>query len=172
MVSHLPRKQRKMVYEAPKHRRQKMMKAHLSDELYGKYGMRSLTVRKGDIVRIMRGKFKGHSGKVVEVNLKNMRVAVEGVTVRKVDNTAVQYWVHPSNLMLVKLDLTDPKRKEKILRIAEEKRGKVFAEELEEEMEEEVEVLEESPEESPPEEEGTAEENPPEEAEEEVNENE
>ncbi len=140
MVSYLPRKQRKMLYTAPKHRRQKMMKAHLSDELFGKYGLRSLTVRKGDIVKVMRGKFKGHEGKVVEVNLKNMRVAVEGVTVRKVDNTAVQYWIHPSNLMLVKLDLSDPKRKEKIFKLAEQKRG-ISAEELEE--------MEETPEEVP-----------------------
>ncbi len=138
MVSYLPRKQRKMLYNAPKHKRQKMMKAHLSDELYGKYGLRSLTIRKGDVVKVMRGKFKGHEGKVVKVNLKNMRVAVEGVTVRKVDNTAVQYWIHPSNLMLIKLDLSDSRRKEKIYKLAEEKRG-VSAEELEKE-EEEIEV--------------------------------
>ena len=137
MASYLPRKQRKMLYQAPKHRRQRMMKAHLSDELFGKFGIRSVTIRKGDIVKVMRGKFKGHEGKVVKVNLKNMRVAVEGVTVRKVDNKAVQYWIHPSNLMLVKLDLNDPKRKEKLYRLAEEKRG-VSLEELEE-MEEEVE---------------------------------
>jgi len=124
-----------------------MMKAHLSDDLFGKYGIRSLTVRKGDVVKVMRGKFKGHEGKVVEVNLKNMRVAVEGVTVRKVDNTAVQYWIHPSNLLLVKLDLSDPKRKEKLYRLAQEKRG-VSIEELEEEsVEEEVKEEEEKEEE-------------------------
>ena len=146
MVSYLPRKQRKMLYNAPKHKRQKMMKAHLSDELYGKYGLRSLTVRKGDIVKVMRGKFKGHEGKVVKVNLKNMRVAVEGVTVRKVDNTAVQYWIHPSNLMLIKLDLSDSKRKEKIYKLAQEKRG-VSIEELEESEEVEAEEEEEKEEE-------------------------
>ena len=123
-----------------------MMKAHLSDELYGKYGLRSLTVRKGDIVKVMRGKFKGHEGKVVKVNLKNMRVAVEGVTVRKVDNTAVQYWIHPSKLMLIKLDLSDPKRKEKIYKLAQEKRG-VSIEELEESEEVEAEEEEEKEEE-------------------------
>ncbi len=162
MVSYLPRKQRKMLYNAPKHRRLKMMKAHLSDDLFGRYGVRSFSIRKGDVVRVMRGKFKGHEGKVVKVNLKKMRVAVEGVTVRKVDNKAVQYWIHPSNLMLIKLDLSDPKRKEKIFKLAEEKRG-VKPEELEamveEEKEEEMEVEEEESEEE-------------EENEEEVNENE
>ena len=138
MVSYLPRKQRKMLYNAPKHRRLKMMKAHLSDDLFGRYGVRSFSIRKGDVVRVMRGKFKGHEGKVVKVNLKKMRVAVEGVTVRKVDNKAVQYWIHPSNLMLIKLDLSDPKRKEKIFKLAEEKRG-VKPEELEAMVEEEKE---------------------------------
>ncbi len=142
MVSRQPRKQRKMLYNAPKHRRQKMMRAHLSDELYAKYGIRSFGVRKGDVVRVMRGKFKGHEGKVVEVNLKKMRIAVEGVTVRKVDNTAVQYWLHPSNVMLIKLDLSDSRRKERLYKLAEEKRGAIEFEE-EEEVEEEESVKEE-----------------------------
>ncbi len=141
MVSYQPRKQRKMRYNAPKHRRQKMMKAHLSTALYEKYGMRNLVVRKGDIVRVMRGKFKGHEGKVVEVNLKKMKIAVEGVTIRRTDNKSVQFWLDPSNVEIIKLDLSDPKRKEKIYRIAEERRGKI--EELEEIEEEEVEEVEE-----------------------------
>ena len=143
MVSYLPRKQRKMLYEAPKHRRQKMMKAHLSDDLFGKYGLRSLTVRKGDIVKVMRGKFKGHEGKVVEVNLKNMKIAVEGVTVRRTDNKSVQLWLDPSNVEIVKLDLSDQKRKEKIHRIAEARRGEIVEEEEYEEVEEQVEEPEE-----------------------------
>ncbi len=136
MVSHQPKKQRKMIYDAPKHRRQKMMKSHLSVSLYEKYGMRNLVVRKGDVVRVMRGKFRGHEGKVVEVNLKNMKIAIEGVTIRRTDNKSVQYWMDPSNVEIVKLDLSDPKRKEKIYRIAEERRGMIEEEEESEEMEE------------------------------------
>jgi len=140
MVSQHPRKQRKMRYEAPKHRRQKMMKSHLSRVLYEKYGMRNLVVRKGDIVRVMRGKFKGHEGKVVEVNLKNMKIAVEGVTIRKTDNKSVQFWMDPSNVEIVKLELGDKKRKEKIYAMAEERRGTIVEEEeYEEEYEEEEE---------------------------------
>ena len=138
MVSQHPRKQRKMRYEAPKHRRQKMMKSHLSRALYEKYGMRNLVVRKGDIVRVMRGKFKGHEGKVVEVNLKNMKIAVEGVTNRRTDNKSVQFWIDASNVEIVKLELGDKKRKEKIYAMAEERRGTIVEEEeYEEELEEE-----------------------------------
>ena len=137
MVSYQPRKQRKMIYEAPKHIRRKMMRSHLSDELYGRYGIRNFVVRKGDIVRVMRGNFKGHEGKVVEVNLKNMKVAVEGVTIRRTDNKSVQRWLDPSNLMIVKFNLSDPKRKDKLYKLAEEKRGVPVEEEEEEIIEEE-----------------------------------
>ena len=165
MVSYQPRKQRKMRYKAPKHRRQKMMKSHLSLNLYEKYGMRNLVVRKGDVVRVMRGKFKGHEGKVVEVNLKNMKIAVEGVTIRRTDNKSVQFWLDPSNVEIIKLELSDPKRKEKIYSIAEERRGKIVEEESEEE---EVEEEKEEIEEEESEEEGEEEE----EVEEEVSDNE
>ncbi len=171
MVSYQPRKQRKMRYDAPKHRRQKMMKAHLSTALYEKYGMRNLVVRKGDVVRVMRGKFKGHEGKVVEVNLKKMKIAVEGVTIRRTDNKSVQFWLDPSNVEIIKLDLSDPKRKDKVYSIAEERRGKI--EELEEEEVEEEEIEEESEEEEQEsEEEEQAEEEEGETEEEEVSENE
>ncbi len=143
-MSYQPKKQRKRIYESPKHRRQKMMKAHLSDALYEKYGMRNLVVRKNDVIRVMRGKFKNHEGKVVEVNLKKMKIAVEGITIKRTDNKSVQFWLDPSKVMITKLDLSDPKRKEKILKIAEERRGKIVEEEeieelFEEEGEEEIE---------------------------------
>ncbi len=139
MVSYQPKKQRKMVYKAPKHRKQKMMKAHLSRNLYEKYGMRNVVVRKGDIIRVMRGRFKGHEGKVVEVNLKNMKIAVEGVTIKRTDNKSVQFWLDSSNVEIVKLELSDNKRKEKIYHMAEERRGAISEEEESEEESEETE---------------------------------
>ena len=146
-----------------------MMKAHLTQNLYEKYGMRNLVVRKGDIVRVMRGKFKGHEGKVVEVNLKNMKIAVEGVTIRRTDNKSVQFWLDPSNVEIVKLELSDPKRKGKIYSIAEERRGSVV--EGEEEIEENEEGREEEESEESEEEEEKEEEKT-EENEEEVSDNE
>ena len=138
MVTHQPRKQRKMIYELPKHRKQKMMSSHLSEKLYERYGMRNVVVRKGDIIRVMRGRFKGHEGKVVEVNLKKMKIAVEGVTIRRTDNKSVQFWLDASKVEIIKLDLSDPKRKEKIYSIAEGRRGRI-EEEIEVGVEEESE---------------------------------
>ncbi|MBC7119559.1 MAG: 50S ribosomal protein L24, partial [Methanobacteriaceae archaeon] len=59
-----PRKQRKFLHNAPLHIRHKIMSANLSKELREEYNRRSLPVRKGDKVEIMRGDFKGHQGKI------------------------------------------------------------------------------------------------------------
>ncbi len=106
-----PRKQRKAFFNAPLHVRQKMMSAPLSPELREKYGIRNLPVRKGDKVRIMRGDFKGHEGRVVKVDLKRMRIYVEGVTIKRSDGTPVFRPIHPSNVMIIELDLSDEWRK-------------------------------------------------------------
>jgi large subunit ribosomal protein L24 len=82
----------------------------LSPELVEKYGVKRLPVRVGDVVRIMRGDFAGHEGKVVEVDLDRVRIHVEGVQIKKADGTPVYYPIHPSKVMIVKLDLSDKYR--------------------------------------------------------------
>ena len=101
-----PRKQRKALFTAPLHKRQKLVSAHLSPELRAEYGVRSLPVRKGDTVRIMRGMMKDVEGKVTEVDLKRLRVFVDGATREKADGSTVNLPIHPSNLMIIKLDLS------------------------------------------------------------------
>ena len=59
-----PRKQRKALYNAPLHLRNRLMSAMLSKELKEKYNKNSLPVRKGDVVKILRGNFKGIEGEV------------------------------------------------------------------------------------------------------------
>jgi len=114
MPSKQPRKQRKFRYTAPWHRRRKMLSANLSPELREKYGRRSFPVRKGDIVRVMRGSMRGHEGKVLEVDYERLKIVVEGVTVRKADGKEVPKPIDPSNVQIVKLDLSDPRRAEKL----------------------------------------------------------
>jgi len=109
-----PKKQRKFIYNAPLHVRSKLMSAILSEDLRSKYGVRNLPVHKGDKVKVMRGDFKGKEGKVMEVDLKRYRIHVEGVTHKKTDGTEVYYPLHPSNVMIVDLNLDD-ERREKII---------------------------------------------------------
>jgi len=105
-----PRKQRKFLYNADMHLRRKLLSAHLSKELMEKYNRRSFPLRKGDEVEIMRGENKGKRGKVVKVDLKKYRVYIEGITRKRVDGTEVMIPIHPSNLRIISLNLSDEKR--------------------------------------------------------------
>ncbi len=105
-----PKRQRKLFFKAPLHIRQKMIRAKLSNELRQQYGIKRFSVRKGDVVRILRGDFKGHEGKVTRVDLKKVRIYIEGVTVTKADGSSILRSIHPSKVEIVKLDLSDKRR--------------------------------------------------------------
>ncbi|MGZ7067081.1 MAG: 50S ribosomal protein L24 [Methanobacterium sp.] len=109
-MSKKPRKQRKHLHNAPLHVRHKMMSVALSDELKGQYGKRSVPVRKGDTVQVMRGDFKDHEGKIEKVDVKNYRVFIEGASIQKPDGNQYFHPMHPSNLVIVDLDLDDDER--------------------------------------------------------------
>jgi large subunit ribosomal protein L24 len=106
-----PKKQRKMLFNAPAHVRHKLMAAPLSPELIAQRGIKSLPVRKGDSVRVVRGDHKGFDGKVSKVDLKHYRVTLEGLTREKVDGTTVFVALHPSKIMIRTLNLDDKVRK-------------------------------------------------------------
>ena len=111
-----PRKQRKARYNAPLHIRHKFMNALLSEELRDKYEKRSFPVRKGDTVKVMRGDDKGKEGKVRSVDLKRERITVEGVVVARSDLSEVPRPIHPSNVMITKLELKDKQRESALMR--------------------------------------------------------
>jgi large subunit ribosomal protein L24 len=106
-----PSTQRKMLFNAPAHKRHKLMAAPLSPELLAQRGVKSLPVRKGDTVRITRGDHKGFEGKISRIDLKHYRVFLEGLTREKVDGTTVFVALHPSKIMIKALNLDDKARK-------------------------------------------------------------
>jgi len=106
-----PRKQRKLLHNAPAHLRHKLMAAPLSPQLTASKSVKTLPVRKGDTVRIMRGDNKGFEGKISRIDLKNYRIYLEGLTREKVDGTAIFLPVHPSKVMIKNLNLSDKWRK-------------------------------------------------------------
>ena len=105
-----PRKERKANYDAPLHKRNTRMAATLSKDLRQDLGRRSLPVKVGDKVKVLRGDFKDQEGKIEAVNYKKYTVNVEGVTLNKADGTTIFRPVHPSNLMIVDVDLDDERR--------------------------------------------------------------
>ena len=109
-MSKQPRKQRKALYNAPAHARGKHLSATLSKDLRADLGKRSLPVRTGDKVRVLRGDFKGHEGEVLSVDYGSYKVTIEDVTLSKPDGTAVFLPVDPSNLMIIDADTKDDRR--------------------------------------------------------------
>ena len=108
------RKQRKYIFKAPLHIKHRLIGASLSKELRKEYNTRSVPVRKGDTVRVMAGQFKDLSGKVSRVSLSKLKVYVDKVTIKRRDGTDAMYPIHPSNLMITKLDLSDKARADKL----------------------------------------------------------
>ena len=107
-----PSKQRKAFYNAPLHTKHKFLAGHLSKDLRVQWKRRSLPIRKGDEVKIMRGKFAGTVGKVSKINLKDLKVYIENVKRKRVSGEEVQVAINPSKLMIMNPVMDDPKRKE------------------------------------------------------------
>jgi len=104
------RKQRKYRHNAPLHVKHKFMGSNLSPELRKRFGKRSMPVRKGDEVEIMRGNSKGVKGTVERVSLKSCAVYLEGLNVKKVDGSEVLKPVQPSNMRILSMNMDDKAR--------------------------------------------------------------
>lgn len=105
--------ERKRFYESRMHERTKRMHVHLSKDLRGKLKQkkRSVLVRAGDKVKVMRGPGKGKSTKVVRVSHQKMKVYLEGITVRNARGKETMQPLQPSNLLLLELEQTKERQK-------------------------------------------------------------
>jgi large subunit ribosomal protein L24 len=111
-----PRKQRKYRYNAPLNIKSKFLGSHLSKQLREKYKKRGIVIRKGDSIKVLRGQFKGKTGKIERVDIKKCKVYITGIEVAKKDGTKALYPIHPSNLVINELNLDDKKRKKSLER--------------------------------------------------------
>jgi ribosomal protein L24 len=84
----------------------------------------------------MRGDYKGFEGKVTEVDREKYRVFVEGVARDKVDGTTLPVPIHPSKVMITRLNLDDKWRAEALKRKSAGKEAELPKEEPEKPPEE------------------------------------
>jgi len=115
-ASKKPRKQRKFQHNAPLHIKKKFLGVHLDKELRKTYSTRTIRIRSGDKVVVLRGKFKKLIGKVESVDTKNANVFVVGADVQRKDGTKGLYPINPSNLKIIELNLDDQRRKKSLTR--------------------------------------------------------
>ena len=83
----------------------------LSEELREKYKKRSVRLRVGDSVRIVKGEFKGIEGKVTKIDGKKGTLSIEGVTREKIAGGTAQVPVNASKVVIANLNLEDKARK-------------------------------------------------------------
>ena len=121
-ASKQPRKQRKFLANAPLHIKRKQLSTNLSKELRKKVGKRNTILKKDDKVKIMRGKFKGKTGKILQVFTKLKKVIVEGIQVTKKDGSKANIKLENSNLQII--ELAERKVKKEEIKNKEEQKNK------------------------------------------------
>lgn len=97
------RKQRKAHFNAPSSERRIRMSATLSSDLRKRFGIRSVPIRKNDEVLIAHGKHQSKEGKVTLVSRSKYIIHVEKITRDKVNGQPVNIGIHPSNVIITKL---------------------------------------------------------------------
>ena len=105
-----PRKQRAYAIRAPLHLKRSFLSAHLSKDLRTKQKKRSVMLRSGDKVTVLRGQFRKKSGKVERVDTKHSKVYITGIESIKKDGSKAAYPLHPSNLLITEFETGDRKR--------------------------------------------------------------
>ncbi len=162
MKSKQPRKQRLARYNASLHRRRVEMSApidnalRLKQEANNVFYPRSMPVRVGDSVIIVRGEGRIKSGerkghKISKIDRRKRKIYLENHTYFKSDGTELQRPIDPSNVVIINPDWTDLKRRKILDRINEsidDEKMMEQIEEVEKEHEQEVAPIEEVKEET------------------------
>ena len=105
-----PRTSRKEYLQMNMHTRSKTIAGHLNKRLREELGTRSISLRKGDVVEIVRGSFKGKEGKITKVERGIGKIHIEKIIRKKSDGTEYNVAIDPSNIMVVGIEKGDKKR--------------------------------------------------------------
>lgn len=73
-----------------------------------------MRITEGDTVRVMRGEFKGVTGKITKVSTENNGAAIEGIKKEKLKGGNVDVFIHTSNLLVTDLNTEDKWRQNKL----------------------------------------------------------
>ncbi|MFA6268662.1 MAG: 50S ribosomal protein L24 [archaeon] len=109
-MSKKPNVSRKALYEMQKHKKAKEVASHLDEKLAKELGTRSITIRKNDVVKVMRGSSKGKSGKITSVDRTANKIYIEKVVAKKSNGEERQVPIDASKVLVIELDRTDRKR--------------------------------------------------------------
>ena len=97
----------RMIYQATFQIRSKQLGSSLSKDLQKKYGKKSTRAIEGDTITILRGEFKGVSGKITKISTEKTSVTIEGVKKEKTKGDKFDVYIHTSNLVVTALNSSD-----------------------------------------------------------------
>ena len=86
----------------------------ISKDLRKKYSRRSIRIMTDDTVKVMRGEYKGLTGKVTKISTETSGVAIEGNKKEKLKGEKIDVYIHSTNMIITSLN-TDDKWRLKIL---------------------------------------------------------
>lgn len=98
-----PRKQRKYRFNAPMHIRGKYLSAPLAKDLRAKHNVRSLRVKVGDKVKVVRGQFKGKEAKIERIDLTKCLIFLTDIGITKKSGERVLSGITASNVVVTAL---------------------------------------------------------------------
>ena len=111
------RTQRRLQLSAPSSIKRRLMSCHLNKTLRQTHKIRALPIKRGDEAKILKGKFKGKSGKVVQVYRRRNVIYVDKIQREKQNGQTVFFPIRPSYCVIEKL-LNNKDRKKTIERRA------------------------------------------------------
>ena len=104
----------RMIYKATFQTRSKQLGSQLSKDLQKKYSKKSVRAVEGDTITILRGEFKGVSGKITKISKEKTSVTVEGVKKEKTKGDKFDVYIHTSNVVVTSLNTSDKWRISKL----------------------------------------------------------
>jgi len=96
-----------MIYQATFQTRSKQLGSALSKDLQKKYGKKSTRIIEGDSITILRGEFKGVTGKITKISTEKTSVTIDGVKKEKTKGDKFDVYIHTSNLVVTALNTSD-----------------------------------------------------------------
>jgi len=95
----------------------KQICAPISKDLRKKYSRRNIRIMTNDTVKVMRGEYKGLTGKVTKISTETSGVAIEGNKKEKLKGEKIDVYIHSTNMVITSLNMDDKWR----LKILEKK---------------------------------------------------
>ena len=97
----------RQTYRAMNQIMNKQICAPISKDLRKKYSRRSVRIMVDDTVKVIRGEYKGLTGKVTKISTLSSGVAIEGNKKEKLKGEKIDVYIHSTNMIITSLNTND-----------------------------------------------------------------